>query len=100
MIYFLFGICFCLAVDKIIEWVQWNCSGNKRDRIRYDSYTGITPSGKISYRTDAYDDSDRYLNWKFGLLQRQLNNLEDQWCEFKEKYPDLFGQDEESEEED
>lgn len=99
MIYFLFGICFCLAVDRIIEWVRWNCSGNNRDRRRYNSYTSVTPSGKLSYRA-VYDDSDRYFNWKFDNLQRQLNNLEDQWYEFKEKYPDMFEQDEESEEED
>lgn len=84
MVYFLFGFCFCLSLDRIIEWFQLRSYDHRNHR----SYLN-------------YSDQDRLSWWRIRSMQSRLNNLEqlaEQWSEFKEKYPDLFEGDEESEE--
>lgn len=86
MVYFLFGFCFCLSLDRIIEWFQLRSYDHRNHR----SYSN-------------YSDQDRLSWWRIRSMQRQLDylvQLADQWHEFKEKYPDMFEEDEESEEED
>ena len=86
MVYFLFGFCFCLSLDRIIEWFRLS-SYDRRNRRSYSSYS----------------DQDMLSWWRIHGMQKRLNNLEqlaEQWYEFKEKYPDMFEEDEESEEED
>ena len=89
MVYFLFGFCFCLSLDRIIEWFQLR-SYDRRNHRSYLNYSG-------------YSDQDRLSWWRIRSMQRRLDylvQLADQWHAFKAKYPDMSEDDEESEEED
>lgn len=93
MIYFLFGFCFCITLDKIIEWVRLYTSDHRNNRRNY--IVGYKPIYYPDYRNQNESTHTLAIN----NIRGRLNDLEDQWYEFKEKYPDMFEQDEESEEE-
>lgn len=88
MIYFLFGFCFCLSLDRIIEWIQVYIYDHRRNHRSYSSYRNY-------YATD-YRNLDE--TWRIHNIRSRLTDLEYEWREFKEKYAGMF--EEEDEEED
>ncbi len=86
MIYFLFGFCFCLSLDRIIEWFQirFYDRRNNRSYLRYHNYN------ETDYRN--LDET-----WRIHTIRSRLSNLECQWDEFKKKYPYMFEEEKEEE---